>query len=69
MKTRQLYIEKYKKPYPASKEPKLGSNGLLSPEFETKRVEMSARGIVEVDGVEMEFIDLRVYIVKKQERI
>ncbi len=28
MKTRQLYIEKYKKPYPASKNPSLGYNGL-----------------------------------------
>ena len=69
MKTRQLYIEKYKKPYPASKDPSLGSNGLLAPGFDTKRVEMSARGVVEVDGVEMEFIDLRVYIAENRKGV
>ncbi len=30
---------------------------------------MSARGVVEVDGVEMEFIDLRVYIAENRKGV
>lgn len=63
MKTKQLYIETYRKPYPCSKNPDLGSNGLLADGCKTHAIELKARGSVEVDEVPMEFMDLRVYII------
>jgi hypothetical protein len=62
MKVKQTYIEKYAKPYPTATKPKLGSNGLVGDNFETKQIELLARGKAEVDGTPMEFMDLRVYI-------
>lgn len=62
MKTRQTYIETYAKPYPYSTKPELGSNGLISDGCNTHLIEIRSRGKVEVDGVPMEFMDLRVYV-------
>ena len=62
MKVKQIYIQSYKKPYPCAKNPENGYNGLLADECKSHAIEIKANGVAEVDGVQMEFVDLRVYI-------
>lgn len=66
MKTKQLYIEKYRKPYPTILPHKLPNINHLAGNFIAISCELRAAGVVEVDGERLEFQDLRLIVKERR---